>query len=39
MFYQVFAEFEEDVLSGKIGECNLKEIHIGILDGATPISQ
>ena len=39
MFYQMLAEFEEDVLSGKLGDCNLKEIHIGILDGATPISQ
>ena len=35
----MFAEFEEDILSGKLGDCNLKEIHIGILDGATPISQ
>ena len=39
LFYQMFAEFEEDVLSGKLGDCNLKKIHIGILDGATTISQ
>ena len=39
VFYQIIAEFKEDVLSGKLGDCNLKEIHIGILDGATPISQ
>ena len=28
VFYQIFAEFEEDVLSGKLGNYNLKEIYI-----------